>query len=96
MWVTRQDVRDGWLMLRHIVGLPEPAPDKPGKNSLENKLFHHLTSVATLATIATGLLMMVKVDTPFWQRNPYLLPDSTWACYMSCTASPAWRLSRLL
>ncbi len=78
MWITRQDWRDGWLALRQIVGLYEPEPGKPGKNPLENKLFHHTTSVVTLAVIVTGLLMMVKVDTPFWRRNPYLLPDSTW------------------
>ncbi|MGQ4807277.1 hypothetical protein NKDENANG_00621 [Candidatus Entotheonellaceae bacterium PAL068K] len=78
MWITPRDLRDGWLVLRQIVGLAEPAPGKPGKNPLENKLFHHLTSLATLATIVTGLMMMVRVDTPFWRRNPYLLPDSTW------------------
>ena len=78
MWITRQDLRDGWLALRQIVGLPDPAPSRTGKNPLENKLFHHVTSIATLAVIATGLLMMVKVDSPFWTRNPYLLPDDTW------------------
>ena len=78
MWITRRDLRDAWLTLRQIVGRPEPTPDKPGKNPFENKLFHHTTSIATLAVIVTGLLMMVKVDTPFWRRNPYLLPDSTW------------------
>lgn len=78
MWITRQDLRDGWLTLRQIVGQPEATPSKPGKNPLENKLFHHVTSIATLGVIVTGLLMMVKVDTPFWIRNPYLLPDDTW------------------
>ncbi len=78
MWITLQDLRDGWLNLRQIVGLPEPAPGRTGKNPLENKLFHHATSIDTLAVIVTGLLMMVKVDTPFWTRNPYLLPDDTW------------------
>ncbi len=78
MWITLDDCRQGWLALRQALGLGRTAPDKPGKNPLENKLFHHVTSVATLATIVTGLLMMVRVDTPFWTRNPYLLSDSTW------------------
>ena len=78
MWVNRQDLHDGWVTLRQTIGLPNPAPGKPGKNPLENKLFHHLTSVATLATIVTGLLMMLKVDSPIWSRNPYLLADRTW------------------
>ncbi len=78
MWITRQDLRDGWLAFRQILGLPDPAPGRTGKNPLENKLFHHATSITTLAVIATGLLMMVKVDSSFWARNPYLLPDDTW------------------
>lgn len=78
MWITLDDCRQGWSTSRQALGLGHATPDKPGKNPLENKLFHHVTSLATLATIATGLLMMVRVDTPFWTRNPYLLPDSTW------------------
>jgi len=78
MWITLQDLRDGWLTIRQIAGQTGPAPGRSGKNPLENKLFHHVTSIATLAVIVTGLLMMVKIDTPFWTRNPYLLPDDTW------------------
>ena len=28
--------------------------------------------------VATGLLMLAKLDTPFWQRNPYWLSETTW------------------
>ena len=35
-------------------------------------------AIATLATIITGLIMMAKVDTPWWKRNPYILSDDTW------------------
>ena len=34
--------------------------------------------VAALSVIATGLFMMVRVRTPFFTRNPYLLSDATW------------------
>lgn len=78
MWITRQDWRQGWLILQQLIEQSGPLSDKPGKNPLENKLFHHITGLATLATIVTGLLMMIRVDTPFWTRNPYLLPDGTW------------------
>ena len=76
--INLDDCRQGWATLRQIISLHSPAPNKPGKNPLENKLFHHVTSLATLVTIATGLLMMVRVDTPYWTRNPYFLPDSIW------------------
>ena len=78
MCITLDDCRQGWSTLRQALGRGAMALEKPGKNPLENKLFHHATSLATLATIATGLLMMVRVDTPFWTRNPYLLSDDSW------------------
>src|SRR5690606_32551223 len=28
--------------------------------------------------LATGLLMLARVDTPFWERDPYLLAAGTW------------------
>ena len=51
---------------------------KPGKYSPAQKLMHLGVTVLTLATVVTGLLMMVRVDTPFWERNIYLLEDGAW------------------
>jgi cytochrome b subunit of formate dehydrogenase len=78
MWIHRQDLSDGWLMVKQVLGSTRPAPGKPGKNPLENKLFHHVVALATLAAIITGLIMMVKIETPWWNRNPYVLSDDTW------------------
>jgi formate dehydrogenase subunit gamma len=78
MWITRKDIRDSYFSVRRLVGKKAPEPGKPGKYPLENKLFHHATAVATFAVIGTGLVMMVRVDTPFWTRNPYLFLDQTW------------------
>lgn len=78
MWITRQDLADGWLTIKQILGMAESSPGKPGKNPFENKLFHHAVTISTLAAIITGLMMMAKVDTPWWNRNPYVLSDDTW------------------
>ena len=78
MWIGRQDLSDGWLVIKQVLDSGGPPPRKPGKNPLENKLFHHAVAIATLATIITGLFMMAKVDTPWWNRNPYILSDDTW------------------
>lgn len=78
MWITRRDIQDAYNSVRRLLGKEAPVPGKPGKYPLENKLFHHATSLFGLGVIGTGLLMMVRVDTPFWVRNPYLLPDATW------------------
>lgn len=77
MWISSRDLNDGWMAIKQVLGSAAP-PGKPGKNPLENKLFHHVVAVATLATIITGLIMMAKVDTPWWHRNPYILSDDTW------------------
>ena len=37
--------------------------------------FHMLVAAVVLAIVATGLLMLSKIDTPFWRRNPYWLAD---------------------
>jgi cytochrome b subunit of formate dehydrogenase len=55
-----------------------PPPPKPGKYPVEQQLFHHLVALASFGVIATGLLMMVRVENPLFARNPYLLSDSTW------------------
>ena len=34
--------------------------------------------VVILALLVTGALMLSKIDTPFWPRNPYWLSQSTW------------------
>ena len=51
---------------------------KPGKYPLDNKLYHLALVVTGLGVAVTGLLMMVRVETPFWTRNPYLLGDWWW------------------
>ena len=78
MWINSQDLSDGWLVVKQALGSSGSAPGKPGKNPLENKLFHHVVAITTLAAIITGLIMMAKVDTPWWKRNPYVLSDDTW------------------
>lgn len=77
------DLKSMWISGRELKALfsggkAGGAPERTGKYKVENKLFHHLTALMSLAVIVTGALMMVKVDTPFWTRNPYFLPDSTW------------------
>ena len=66
-----------WSMM--IDGNDLKAPfAKPGKYNLAQKLYHLAISVLILSTIATGLLMWRKVDTPFWQRDPYWLSTENW------------------
>ncbi len=77
MWLGRADLAD----VRDVAGatLRRALPKrKPGKYSVAQKLVHHGFAVAVLTTLVTGSLMLLRIDTPWWQRNPYRLADATW------------------
>ena len=78
IWVGARDIRDWWHGLAEALGGSGPPPGKPGKYPVDNKLYHHAIVLTSLGAIVTGLLMMVRVETPFWERNPYLLAEGTW------------------
>ena len=78
MTVGPRDVEEGRASLKQISDPTAPSPGKPGKYPVDQKLFHHAAAVVTIAAIVTGLLMMVRIDTPLWGQNPYLLSDQLW------------------
>lgn len=67
-----QGLRSMWIDLRDLRG------GRPGKYSLAQKLMHHAWSAVVLAAIVTGLVMMIRIDGPFWQRDPYFLAADSW------------------
>jgi cytochrome b subunit of formate dehydrogenase len=71
MLLSKRDLEQ----VRATLGAP---PVRPGKYSVAQKAMHYVAALLSLAAVATGLLMMVKVDTPFWARNPYWLDAGTW------------------
>jgi cytochrome b subunit of formate dehydrogenase len=74
MWINTYDIK---AMLTSL-NPAKPAELKPGKYSFAQKFIHLGFTVFTLIAIGTGLVMMVKVDTPFWTRDPYWLDSATW------------------
>lgn len=48
------------------------------KYTLAQKLMHAAMGTAVLVATVTGFIMLAKVDTPLWKRNPYLLSADTW------------------
>jgi cytochrome b subunit of formate dehydrogenase len=77
IWVGPKDLPELKAEVLRELGHEVPGP-KPGKYPLGNRLYHLAIVAAGLAVIATGVLMMVRVRTPFLTRNPYLFSDSTW------------------
>jgi cytochrome b subunit of formate dehydrogenase len=51
---------------------------RAGKYSIAQKLMHDAMTAAVIAVAATGVLMLLKIDTPFWKRNPYVFGADTW------------------
>jgi len=77
------DVRAGARSIRAALGGSGPAPGKPGKYKILQKLYHLAVAILVLAIIVSGLLMLLKIDTPFWKRNPYWFDADTWGVVYS-------------
>jgi cytochrome b subunit of formate dehydrogenase len=56
---------------------------KTGKYNLAQKLYHLAVAVLILCAIASGLVMLRKIDTPFWKRDPYWFSDHGWGIIYS-------------
>ncbi len=78
MWISLSDIRDGLAVLRSALRLSPVAAKIAGKYSLAQKAIHHAFTVVVLTAIGTGLMMLVKIDTPWWERDPYWVSDSVW------------------
>ena len=77
IWVGPSDLPEFKAEILREFGHDVPGP-KPGKYPLGNRLYHMAIVLAGLAVVATGLLMMKRVRTPLFARDPYMLSDSTW------------------
>lgn len=42
------------------------------------KGYHAAAALTVLALVLTGLIMLAKIDTIFWRRDPSILTDQTW------------------
>lgn len=78
IWIYPSEVREAWLRAKRQLGQPVPDLRKHGKYPLDHKLYHIAVMLAGLVVIASGLFMMVRIETPLWPRDPYLFTDRTW------------------
>ena len=77
IWVGPKDIPEIKAELLRELGHDVPGP-KSGKYPLGNRLYHMAIVVAGLSAVLTGVLMMSRVRTPIFTRNPYLFGDVTW------------------
>lgn len=69
LWVTFSDVSEY---------IKERGKVRGGKYSLEQKLMHNGIALFSIVSLVTGWLMLLKIDTPFWERNPFIFEADTW------------------
>jgi cytochrome b subunit of formate dehydrogenase len=77
IWVGPKDLPELKAEVMRELGHDVPGP-KPGKYPLGNRLYHTVIVLAGLAVTLTGLVMMKRVRTPLFTRDPYMLGDTTW------------------
>jgi formate dehydrogenase subunit gamma len=77
IWVGPGDVAELKAEVQREMGQDVPGP-KPGKYPLGNRLYHLALVVTGFGAMITGVLMMSRIRTPLFARNPYLLGDSAW------------------
>jgi formate dehydrogenase subunit gamma len=77
------DIRNGVRGIRRALGGGGTAPGKPGKYKILQKLYHLAVAILVLSIIVSGLLMLLKIDTPLWRRNPYWFDPGTWGIVYS-------------
>lgn len=78
IWIGGRDLAEATAILRRNLRVGDGAIPRPGKYSFAQKFIHLAFAVVVLTAIGTGGLMMVKIDTPWWDRNPYWLSDPSW------------------
>ena len=69
IWVSISDIKE------FIAG---GGKVRGGKYSLEQKMMHHGITGLSFISLITGWLMLLKIDTPFWQRDPFIFDAGTW------------------
>jgi cytochrome b subunit of formate dehydrogenase len=78
IWVGPKDIPEFKAEMLRELGHEVEGP-KPGKYPLGNRLYHLAIVVVGFAVTITGLLMMPRIRTPLFERNPYgMMSDVGW------------------
>jgi cytochrome b subunit of formate dehydrogenase len=76
IWVGPSDLPEARAEILRELGHDDVPGPRPGKYPLGNRLYHLAVLVAGLVVIITGLLMMPRIRTPLFERNPYFMADN--------------------
>ena len=77
IWILPADLREAVQRTRRQLGATVDV-GKHAKYPLDHKLYHLAVSVFGLLVSATGLLMMLRIDTPIVPRDDLYFAEATW------------------
>jgi cytochrome b subunit of formate dehydrogenase len=78
IWVGPRDIPEFKAEIMLEMG-KEDVNFRPGKYPLGNRLYHLAILVVGFGAVITGWLMMPRIRTPFFERDPYMMMgDAAW------------------
>jgi cytochrome b subunit of formate dehydrogenase len=79
IWVGPKDIPEFKIEMLRELGHEDVEGPKPGKYPLGNRLYHLAIVVVGFAATISGILMMQRIRTPVFERNPYvMMSDPAW------------------
>lgn len=78
IWLLPADMQEAIARVKRQLGQESGPVRKHGKYPLDHKLYHTAVMLAGFAVIATGLVMMFRIENLLVGRNAYLLSEETW------------------
>jgi cytochrome b subunit of formate dehydrogenase len=76
MRVRWQEFREAFgVTTREVLGAARKKR-RIGKYSVGQKMFHHAVAITVLTVSVTGVMMMVGIESPFWERNPLFISEA--------------------
>ncbi len=77
IWIGPSDIRESIQRTKRQLGQDVAVP-KHAKYPIDHKLYHLAVMLAGFVAIGSGLLMLVRIDTPLWAHDAYMLAEQTW------------------
>ena len=77
MWIGFREFITSLVHVFSVLSGKNARASKPGKYSVAQKVMHFAAIVVVFTAVGTGVVMMIGIDTPFWERDPYFVSERT-------------------
>ena len=77
MWVSPREFVTAFRHVIAVISGKNEGAARPGKYSVAQKVFHFAAIIVVFTAVGTGFVMMIGIDSPFWDRDPYFVTERT-------------------